>query len=64
MATKAKPVTAWAVYSPSGYIIFYSINPEENNSKQMACNRLCAAWDALELHGYTCRKIQITEAEK
>ena len=60
MATKAKPVTAWAVFDTDGYVILSTIR----KTKRGSIDRVFDSWCFLKKCGYTCRKIQITEAEK
>lgn len=64
MATKAKPVTAWAVFDAKGDIRTASIRFWRKDSISAYEKFFNTNWNEIKKHGHTCRKIQIAEVEK
>lgn len=58
---KPKTVTAWAVFSPCGYMFIASIDQRQKRSIEKLA--VGDSWVWLMKIGYTCRKIQILEAK-
>jgi hypothetical protein len=64
MATKSKPVTAWAVFDPGNSIFIDTISRLRKRSIKRMSDNGTRRWAEFRKYGYTCRKIQITEVEK
>jgi len=53
-----KPFRGWAVYSPDGCVLCWTVSDTERNAKDAA-----EMWRSMQRRGYTCRRVIVTAEE-